>query len=145
MSFQYSILIVDDSPEYCNALKKLIQSSDLNATVTFVYNTNAANELLFAETAEFDILILDLCLPDERGNIVYSAGATILQNVTEKYNRPIAVMVISELGSVAEIYKLLEFTKSLVAFQFMAKSTLHSSYIVELKLLAEKLDLAKSD
>ena len=67
MYYRARILVVDDEPSICSALRRLLKSYGYD--VTTVYSGEDAQTKLMTE--HFDIMMLDLWLKDVRGDVVY--------------------------------------------------------------------------
>jgi DNA-binding response OmpR family regulator len=67
MYYRARILVVDDEPSICSALRRLLTSCGYD--VTTAYSGEDAQTKLMTE--HFDVMMLDLWLKDVRGDVVY--------------------------------------------------------------------------
>jgi DNA-binding NarL/FixJ family response regulator len=70
------LLVVEDHPVYLEGLSYILKKLDSNLALTSVYSTKEALDLL-ANTPEFDLALIDLCLPD-------GGGLSILRYLSEQ-------------------------------------------------------------
>ncbi|MBI3307376.1 MAG: response regulator [Candidatus Omnitrophica bacterium] len=76
------ILVVDDSPEMVETEKQLLQDMGDDFCVSMARNYEDALELL--ETSPFDLVILDLMLPNR-------SGVEILDHIKQKFKTPVMI------------------------------------------------------
>ena len=76
------ILVVDDIPELIETEKELLQETGLDYRVSMAKSYERALELLEAEP--FDLVILDLMLPDH-------SGVEILDHIKRKFKIPVMI------------------------------------------------------
>ena len=83
------LLVVEDHPVYLEGLSYILQKLDNKLALTSVYSTREALELL-RDTPDFDLALVDLCLPD-------GGGLSILRYLTEhKLFIPAVILSASE-------------------------------------------------
>lgn len=70
------LLVVEDHPVYLEGLSYILKKLDNKLALTSVYSTREALELL-REAPDFDLALVDLCLPD-------GGGLSILRFLTEQ-------------------------------------------------------------
>ena len=67
------VLVVDDEPSICRALTIALSRAGYDATSAL--SGEAAHELL--RTSHFDVLILDLRIPDVRGDVLFHLAGSL--------------------------------------------------------------------
>jgi two-component system, OmpR family, KDP operon response regulator KdpE len=76
-----AILVVDDEPQICRLLEITLQSNDYKVSLA----TKGKEGLIMAANHPPDLILLDIGLPDENGQVV-------LQKLREWYNKPIIIL-----------------------------------------------------
>jgi len=95
MSNQATILIIDDEVQIRKLLEITLDSNDYKT----IFAVNAKEGLLMAANHQPDLIILDLGLPDEDGQVV-------LKRLREWYKNPIIILTVK--NTEAEIVKALD-------------------------------------
>jgi CheY-like chemotaxis protein len=89
MSFGRKILCVDDNVDFCDILKRLLESSGQSYSVTGAHNTEEALKLIAAE--RFDLYVLDTWMPD-------IGGLQLCKRIREK-DPSTPIVFLTSLGS----------------------------------------------
>ncbi|MFI2744024.1 response regulator transcription factor [Zhouia sp. PK063] len=91
MSAQKKILLVEDDPKVCSFINKGLTEEGFDVTIAL----NGKQGLAFATSGSFDLLILDIMLPDTNGLEICSA--------VRKTNQLIPILFLTALGSAENI------------------------------------------
>lgn len=95
MSNQYTILVIDDEVQIRKLLEITLDSNDYKT----IFAVNAKEGLLMAANHQPDLIILDLGLPDEDGQVV-------LKRLREWFKNPIIILTVK--NTEAEIVQALD-------------------------------------
>ncbi len=93
-----SILVVDDSPENCEVLRRQLEQR--GHTVTAVHDGRAAIEQL--QTGTFDLVLLDMLMPGLDGH------GTLAEIKATKEIAHLPVIMVSALGELASVVRCIE-------------------------------------
>ena len=88
MSNQYTILVIDDEVQIRKLLEITLDSNDYKT----IFAVNAKEGLLMAANHQPDLIILDLGLPDEDGQVV-------LKRLREWFKNPIIILTVKNTES----------------------------------------------
>jgi DNA-binding NarL/FixJ family response regulator len=111
------LLVVEDHPVYLEGLSYILKKLDSNLALTSVYSTKDALELL-ADSPDFDLALIDLCLPD-------GGGLSILRYLSE-HKLFIPAVILSASEEPRDVQK----AKEAGASGFISKAS-HSELILQ--------------
>ncbi len=77
---QARVLVVDDEPTICTALSRLLALDGFD--VLTAQSGARAEEVLRAERV--DVLVLDLRMPDQRGDVIYHVATSLQPHLTNR-------------------------------------------------------------
>jgi len=95
-SMQSRILIIDDDLSILNSLERFLKERESNFVIEKVSTGNSALEKLNKEN--FDVIILDLSLPDIRGEE--------LANIIRKKDQNVIIIIVTAFGTVQSVINL---------------------------------------
>ena len=93
------ILIADDEKHTCQYIEKHIKMEpNINADIDFAHHLNQAIRML-DENPSYDLILIDLWMPDQTGTLDRKAGIKILEKSRSLQPRPQAITVTANSSS----------------------------------------------
>ena len=93
------ILVADDEKATCRYIdKQLKMESSIDAAVDFAYDRDEAIALL-TQNPPYDLILVDLWMPDAQGILDKEAGLKILKHSKEQQPAPQAIMITANISS----------------------------------------------
>jgi two-component system, NtrC family, nitrogen regulation response regulator NtrX len=124
-----SILIIDDEPEICESIKMILEYEDYYVD----YTTDSAKGLNKIEYGNYDVLLLDIQMPDKN-------GFEVLNWVKEKLI-DIKIIMISAHASLENAVK----STKLGTFDFLEKPIDRDKLLISVRNAAEQAHLTKEN
>ena len=122
------ILIADDEKHTCQYIEKHIKMEpDINADIDFAHHFNQAIRML-DENPSYDLILIDLWMPDQTGTLDRKAGIKILEKSRSLQPRPQAITVTANSSSQTALE-----TSGLGVYDYITKPINYTELISSIK------------